>query len=535
MLVYFLGFLGGIALFMYGMQLMGDGLQKAAGAKLQKILEAMTGVLAMGILLGAVVTAVLQASGATTVMTVGLVNAGLLTLKQGFGIIMGANVGTTMTAQLIAFKLSNYITVLIFIGFLMQLLAKRARGKYFGQVILGFGILMLGMDMMGRAVMPLRAYPGFVDFIGHFSSNPLLGIFIGTVMTVLIQSSSATIGILIAMAGQGLIPLEGAIPVLLGDNIGTCITAVLASLRANLTAKRVAVAHVMFNIIVSIIFVVFMKWFIEIVLLVSPAGDIARQIANAHSAFNIINTLLFMPFVDPFIRLIQRLVPGDAEGISLRPVYLDKAMLNTPSIALSLAVKEVVRMGNQAREDVRLAMEAIQSYDTEKIKYVLEHEPVVDSLEREITDYLTDMSTSQLDASLSVRHTGLLHAINDIERIGDHGETLAKKARRIFEDEVHFSPEAQEELAQLSEMVLRASGRALEALEKNDKTIADDAVRLCREVKQYQKEIRKSHIVRLNEHICEPVAGFVMLELLINMKRVSDHSKNIAQLVQGTF
>ncbi len=535
MLVYFLGFLGGIALFMYGMQLMGDGLQKAAGAKLQKILEAMTGVLAMGILLGAVVTAVLQASGATTVMTVGLVNAGLLTLKQGFGIIMGANVGTTMTAQLIAFKLSNYITVLIFIGFLMQLLAKRARGKYLGQVILGFGILMLGMDMMGKAVMPLRAYPGFVDFIGHFSSNPLLGIFIGTVMTVLIQSSSATIGILIAMAGQGLIPLEGAIPVLLGDNIGTCITAVLASLRANLTARRVAVAHVMFNVIGSIIFVLFMHWFIKIVMLVSPAGDIARQIANAHSAFNIINTLLFMPFVDPFIKLIQRLVPGDAEGISLRPVYLDKSMLNTPSIGLSLAVKEVVRMGNQAREDVRLGMEAIQSFDAEKIKYVLEHEPVVDSLEREITDYLTEMSTSQLDASLSIRHTGLLHAINDIERIGDHGETLAKKARKIFEDNVHFSPEAQEELAQLSEMVLRASGRALEALEKNDKAIAEDAVRLCREVKQYQKLIRKNHIVRLNEHICEPVAGFVMLELLINMKRVSDHSKNIAQLVQGTF
>ena len=535
MLVYFLGFLGGIALFMYGMQLMGDGLQKAAGAKLQKILEAMTGVLAMGILLGAVVTAVLQASGATTVMTVGLVNAGLLTLKQGFGIIMGANVGTTMTAQLIAFKLSNYITVLLFVGFLMQLLAKRARGKYLGQVILGFGILMLGMDMMGKAVLPLRNYPGFVDFIGNFSSNPLLGIGIGTVMTVLIQSSSATIGILIAMASQGLIPLEGAIPVLLGDNIGTCITAVLASLRANLTARRVAVAHVMFNVIGSIIFVVFMQWFIQIVMIVSPEGDIARQIANAHSAFNIINTLLFMPFVDPFIKLIQRIVPGDAEGISLRPVYLDKAMLHTPSIGLSLAVKEVVRMGNQAREDVRLGMEAIQSFDAEKVKYVLEHEPVVDSLEREITDYLTEMSTSQLDASLSIRHTGLLHAINDIERIGDHGETLAKKARRMFEDDVHFSPKAQEELAQLSEMVLQASGRALEALEKNDKAIAADAVRLCREVKQYQKEIRKNHITRLNEHVCEPVAGFVMLELLINMKRVSDHSKNIAQLVQGTF
>ena len=286
MLAYFLAFLGGIALFMYGMQLMGDGLQKAAGAKLQKILEAMTGVLAMGILLGAVVTAVLQASGATTVMTVGLVNAGLLTLKQGFGIIMGANIGTTMTAQLIAFKLSDYITILIFIGFLMQLLARKSRTKYLGQVMLGFGILMLGMDMMGKAVMPLRNYPGFVHFIEVFSSNPLLGIGIGMIMTVLIQSSSATIGILIAMAGQGLIPLEGAIPVLLGDNIGTCITAVLASLRANLTAKRVAAAHVMFNVIGSIIFVVFMQFFIKFVLLVSPDGDIARQIDCARQGRN---------------------------------------------------------------------------------------------------------------------------------------------------------------------------------------------------------------------------------------------------------
>lgn len=535
MLAYFLAFLGGIALFMYGMQLMGDGLQKAAGAKLQKILEAMTGVLAMGILLGAVVTAVLQASGATTVMTVGLVNAGLLTLKQGFGIIMGANIGTTMTAQLIAFKLSDYITILIFIGFLMQLLARKSRTKYLGQVMLGFGILMLGMDMMGKAVMPLRNYPGFVHFIEVFSSNPLLGIGIGMIMTVLIQSSSATIGILIAMAGQGLIPLEGAIPVLLGDNIGTCITAVLASLRANLTAKRVAAAHVMFNVIGSIIFVVFMPFFIKFVLLVSPDGDIARQIANAHSAFNILNTLLFMPFVNPFIKLVEKIVPGKAEIISMRPVYLDKNMLNTPSIAISLAVKEVVRMGELARKDVRLGMEAIQSFDADKVKYVLEHEPVVDALERDITDYLTQMSSSEMSESLTTRHTGLLHACTDIERIGDHGETLAKRARKLVEEDVVFSDEAKAELLQLSEMVLRASGRSLEALEKNDKVIAEEAVRLCREVKQYQKEIRKNHITRLNEHICNPTAGFVMMELLINMKRVSDHSKNIAQLVQGTF
>lgn len=535
MMAYFLGFLGGIALFMYGMQLMGEGLQKAAGAKLQKILEAMTGVLIFGVLLGAGVTAVLQSSSATTVMTVGLVNAGLLTLKSAFGIVMGANIGTTMTAQLIAFKLTTYVPLILFIGFFMNIISKRARNKYLGQVLLGFGILMLGMDIMGKAVMPLRSYPGFTDFIQNFAEYPLLGVGVGLVMTVLIQSSSATIGILIAMASQGLINLEGAIPVLLGDNIGTCITAILAAARANITAKRVALAHVMFNLIGTIVFVTFMPLFMKLVLTISPEGDIARQIANAHTAFNVINTMLFLPFATPYIKFIEKLLPGSTESVSLRPVYLDKAMLQTPSIAMSLAVKEVVRMGNQARDNVRVAMESIQGFDEEKLKYVLEHEPVVDALERDITDYLTEMGEQDLGEVLATRHTGLLHACNDIERIGDHGETLAKKSRMIFEDNVHFSDEAKAELLKLSEMVLVASGRALEALEKNDKEIATDAVRLCREVKAYQKEIRKNHIARLNEKRCEPVAGFVMLELLINMKRVSDHSKNISQIVQGTF
>lgn len=535
MTVYLFTFLGGIALFLYGMQLMGDGLQKAAGARLQKVLETMTGVLALGVFLGAIVTAVLQSSSATTVMTIGLVNAGLLTLKQAFGVVMGANIGTTMTAQLIAFKLTDYITVMLFIGFMIQLLAKRRRGKYIGQVVLGFGVLMLGMEMMGDAVMPLRSYQGFTDFISNFSHNPLLGVGVGMVMTMLIQSSSATIGILIAMASQGLIGLEGAIPVLLGDNIGTCITAVLASLRANTTAKRVALAHVMFNTVGTVIFVTFMGLFVKLVLTVSPEGDIARQIANAHTAFNCINTLLFMPFAGKFVQFIEKMLPEKGEIISRRPVYLDKSMLQTPSIAMSLAVKEVVRMGNLSRKNMGMAIDSINKFDETKVKYVLEHEPVVDALETDITCYLTEMSESQMSEDLSARHTGLLHACNDIERIGDHAETLAKKSRMIFEDEVKFSDEAKEELRILGEKVMLASGRALEALEKNDKQIAAEAITLCREVKAYQKVVRKNHIVRLNEKRCDPVAGFVMLELLINMKRVSDHSKNISQLVQGTF
>lgn len=534
-MVYFFGFLGGLALFLYGMQLMGDGLQRAAGEKLQKILEALTGVLIVGVALGAAVTAVLQSSSATTVMTVGLVNAGLMTLKQAFGIVMGANIGTTITAQLIAFKLTDYVTLILAIGFAMQLLAKRRRGKYLGQVLLGFGILMLGMSMMGQSVLPLREYQGFVDFIGKFSHNPILGIGVGIVMTVLIQSSSATIGILIAMASQGLIPLKGAIPVLLGDNIGTCITAIMAAWRANVTAKRVALAHVLFNLIGSILFVTFMGLFIKLVLAVSPAHDIARQIANAHTAFNIINTLIFLPFAAPFIKLVERLLPGSDGVISRKPIYLDVNMLKTPSIAMTLAGKEVVRMGTMARHNVELSIAAMEDMDSRKIAYVLEHEPVIDALEEEVTKYLTQMSETQMSRELSARHTGLLHACNDIERIGDHGETLAKKVRMIYEDNVKFSDEAKAELHTLGQMVLEASGKALEALEKDDKKLAEEAWALCRQVKQYQKEIRKNHIVRLNEKRCDPVAGFVMLELLINMKRVSDHSKNISQLVLGIF
>ena len=279
-LLQFFLFLGGISLFLYGMQLMGDGLQAAAGSKLQRILGALTKRTIYGVALGAGVTSILQSSSATTVMTVGLVNAGLMNLQQAFGIVMGANIGTTITAQLIAFKLTDYITLLLAIGFLIRTVAKK--------VLMGFGILMLGMAMMSNSVAPLRHNTAVVEFIGRFSTHPILGLLVGLCMTVVIQSSSATVGILMAMAGQGLIPLEGAVPVLLGDNIGTCITAVLATLQANINAKRVALSHVLFNLIGSIIAIALLSQFLALVLKISPAGNISRQIANAHTVFNVV-------------------------------------------------------------------------------------------------------------------------------------------------------------------------------------------------------------------------------------------------------
>ncbi|MFA7067874.1 MAG: Na/Pi cotransporter family protein [Acidaminococcaceae bacterium] len=535
MLLYFFAFLGGLALFLYGMQLMGEGLQQAAGARLQKILEALTGFTILGVALGAGVTAVLQSSSATTVMTVGLVNAGLLTLKQAFGIVMGANIGTTITAQLIAFKLTDYITLILAIGFVLQAFCVRRKIKYFGQVLLGFGILMLGMSMMGSAVTPLRNYAGFVSFIQTFAVHPILGLGVGIVMTLLIQSSSATIGILIAMASQGLIPLEGAIPVLLGDNIGTCITAIMATLRANINAKRVALAHVLFNLIGSLIFLVFMDYFMKFVLAISPENNIARQIANAHTVFNVINTLIFLPFAGKFTDFIQVLMPGNSEEIPCKPQFINEDMLGTPAIAMRLATKEVVHMGNMAKTNIEKAFASIDDFDSHKIAYVLEHEPAIDILEEDITRYLTKMSEKQMGEEMSARHTGLLHACNDIERIGDHAETIAKKVRNMHEDSITFSPAAQQELQQLRALVLEACTKSLAALENDDRTMAQEAVNITHQVKLKQKEIRKNHVTRLNEKICDPLSGFVMLELLINMKRVSDHSKNISQLVLGEF
>lgn len=535
MIIYFFAFLGGLALFLYGMELMGDGLQEAAGERLQKILGSLTGVPVMGVLLGTIVTATLQSSSATTVMSVGLVNAGLMTLKQAFSVVMGANIGTTVTAQLIAFKLTDYFTVIIFVGLMLHIFAKHKRGKFLGQVLLGFGLLMLGMKMMGDAVLPLRDSPVFVDFIARFADHPLLAVGVGLGMTLIIQSSAATIGILMAMAGQGLIPLEGAIPVLLGDNIGTCITAILAAARTNTSARQVALSHVLFNFFGCIIVIIFMGLFIKVVLFISPAGDIARQIANAHSAFNIINTLIFLPLITPFTRLVERLLPDKGDRVSVKPLYLDDNMLDTPSIALVLAEKEVTRMGQQALKNLEASLDALRQYDEEKVNYVSKHEGIIDNLNQSITLYLTRISERGLSQALSAKHTALMHACIDLERIGDHAQTLAKRSRKIYEENITFSEEAKAEMIRLGQLTLDALKISLDSFSQNDPKLAQQGWSGCRAVKTAQKEMRKNHIIRLNTGSCRPGNGMVFLEILINMKRVSDHSKNISQMVLGIF
>ena len=521
------------------MELLGGGLQQAAGARLQKVLQSLTGVPVMGVLLGALVAATLQSSAATTVMSVGLVNAGVMTLKQAFSVVMGANIGTTFTAQLIAFKLTDYFTVMIFVGAMTRVLAKRKKGQFIGQILLGFGLLMLGMKVLSAAASPLRSSPVFVEFVSRFADNPALGVIVGIIFTIMVQSSAATVGILMAMAGQGLLPLEGAIPVLLGDNIGTCLTAIVAASRSNTSAKQVALSHVLFNSFGCVIFLAFLPLFVKVVLAISPAGDIARQIANSHSAFNVLNTLIFLPLITPFTHLIEKLLPDKGDKISVKPLYLNDAMLATPSIAIVLAEKEVIRMGEVARKNMHAAVESLVKYDPAKVQYVLEHEPIVDKLNEEITRYLTHISEKGLGSSLSAKHMALMHACIDLERIGDHAQTLVKRSRKIFEEKIVISPEAQQEIAEIGKLMEHSLEVSMESFAKNDPKLAEEAWSVCRQVKAAQKEMRKNHIRRLNEGTCHPDSGLVFLEILINMKRTSDHAINhvvtdaeIAQLVE---
>jgi len=525
--------LGGLALFIYGMRTMGEGLQKVAGDRLRKFLEALTSIPIMGVLAGTIVTAIIQSSSATTVMVVGFVNAGLMTLRQAIGVIMGANIGTTMTAQLIAFKLDKFTMPIIAVGFALYFISKSKRYRYMGQVILGFGVLFLGLNIMSEAMSPLREYEGFMNFVADFGCYPLIGVMVGLFMTVMIQSSSATIGMLIAVASQGLIPLDAAIPVLFGDNIGTCITAVLASIGTSLTARRAALAHVFFNVFGTIIFLIFLPLFKDFVLYISPDNDIARQIANAHTSFNVLNTMVFLPLIGALEKAVCLAAPGEEKQIQRGPIYLDERVLTSPSIALSLASKEIIRMGKISKDNLEKAVKSFINKDYKLIKYVYDMEEVIDELEKEITFYLAKISQNSMTPSQSEKHGGLLHAVNDFERVGDHAENIADLAKKRIEENLPFSEQAINELENMHSYVLETLNLCIPTLEREDRKLAEKIVEREHQIDLMEKKLRKNHIERLNAGLCYPASGVVFLDVLSNLERVGDHSHNIAQVILG--
>lgn len=526
------GLIGGLGLFVYGMKLMGDGLQKAAGEKLKRILEVLTTNRILGILVGAGVTSIIQSSSATTVMTVGFVNAGLMTLAQAAGVIMGANIGTTMTAQLIAFKLSDVAPLILGIGAAMVLFAKKKKTRDIGEIVLGFGILFVGMNLMETSMSPLREVLWFKNLILTLGDHPMMGVLVGLAMTATVQSSSATIGILMALAANNGIPLNVALPILFGDNIGTCATALLASIGTTKNARRAALIHLSFNAIGTIIFMLAMPAVLKVIPMLG--GNMERQIANSHTLFNLTNTIVQAPFIAFLVKFVKWVIPGDDKKDDVMAlVYLDNRLIETPSVAVGQVIKEITRMGKLASENINQSLKCFMNFDEKLVASGAEKEELINFLEREITSYMVRLSNTALSETQSKTITSLFHVVNDMERIGDHADNLFELSQYKQEKSLPFSEEALKEINTMYETVSDAVNTAIQALENSDFSMAQNVLQIEEKIDAMEKQLRSEHIDRLNKGICYPASGTIFLDIISNLERVGDHSNNIAEMVLG--
>jgi phosphate:Na+ symporter len=524
---------GGLGLFLYGMKMMGDGLEQAAGSRLKRLLEILTENRLMGLLVGAIVTAIIQSSSATTVMVVGFVNAGIMTLGQAVGVIMGANIGTTMTAFLISLNLTDIAPIIVFIGVGLVFFSKRKTVMSIGEILVGFGILFIGMGFMSDAMKPLRSNEGFQRILISMS-HPILGVLAGTIMTVILQSSSASVGILQALAAQGLIGLDSSLPILFGMNIGTCITAILASIGTSVNAKRTAFMHLSIKVIGTSIFMLAIALgvpFVDLILRISPSNPMS-QIANAHIAFNVITAAILLPFGNSIVSLSKKVLHGmngkpDERGL----IYLDKHILETPPIAIAQILKEVNRMADLAVENVRLAMDAFFQREQAIIDEVYKKEEIINFLNQEITHYLVMCNGLGLPESDLHVISGLYHVVNDIERIGDHAENLTEYAEYSIENNLTFSDIAIDDLNEMYQKVMEMLDDTVHALKERDHELAELVMKEEEVIDILKDRLRKSHIERLNAQLCSANAGVIFLDIVTNFERIADHATNVAQSV----
>lgn len=529
MITIIIQLLGGLGLFLYGMKLMGDGLENAAGEGLKSILEKVTSNRLIGVLVGAAVTAVIQSSSATTVMVVGFVNAGLMNLSQALGIIMGANIGTTITAQLVAFKLDDIAPIFVFLGAVFVMVAKAKKRREIGNIILGFGILFTGMGAMSTALAPISASPLFTQVIIAIGDNWFIGIVAGLALTALIQSSSATTGILIALASTGSIDINVALPILFGCNIGTCVTAILASIGTNKTAHKAALLHLMFNVIGTVIFIPFLGILGDFVQ--STSSDISRQIANAHTVFNVINTLVLLPFGGYMVKFANKVIPCEDVVEKVGPKYIDDILLETPVIAAGQVIKETIRMANKAKRNVELSMKAFVDNDEALMHKVYENEKIINILEESITTYLVKLSKCQLSDKEKGIVASTFHIVTDIERIGDHAENIVDLAVEKSNRKLKYSNDAIDELYAIYDTVINSLDIAIDSYSTRDVDKAKTIVEVENKINYYQKNYREKHIQRLYDGKCNAFAGAIFLDLITDLERIGDHSTNIAESV----
>ncbi len=535
--------LGGLGIFIYGMKIMSEGLQNTAGDRLRNGLEKVTKNRFMGLAVGTGITAVIQSSSATTVMVVGLVNAGMMTIVQATPVLMGASIGTTVTAQIAALKLTKIAPIILFIGVMVMMLGKKRAAKRVGEALAGFGILFMGLTIMGDAVKPLGEIQAVRDFIVNFQS-PLIGILFGTIFTAIIQSSSATMGILLAMAGEGLVTLDSSIYLIMGLNIGTCITAILASIGTSRTAKRTAMVHLMFNVTGVVIFFILVRvlpvvqWVKDITAAmypkdILPTDLVTSELANFHTIFNVVTALILIGAPQVLIKIAEFMVPGKDDGVPQKKLnYITGAsIIDTPSLALTQAIKEVKDMADLALANFNMSLKAFFEKDEASIAKVLEQEKIVNFYNHELTAFLAKLSAEELVANDSLLIADLFHVITDLERISDHAENIVEYAEVRIEENVEITDIANLELTAMRNNVTEALEKAILAFENADRSAAAEVIEIEKLVDKQEIEYKDNHITRLTKGQCSPKASMIFTDLITNLERVADHSTNIAYKV----
>ena len=541
-------FIGGLGMFLYGMNIMADGMQKTAGSKMSQFLGMLTNNRLMAVLLGALITAIIQSSGATTVMVVGFVSAGVLNLTQAVGVIMGANIGTTITAWIVSmnqlgdafavFQPAFFAPLLIGIGAIFMLFGKKQRMKTAGEILVGLGLLFIGLDFMSSSISPYTDAPVFSEAFRLLGSNPLLGMIIGALVTALLQSSSASVGILQTLAMNGVVTTNAAIFITLGQNIGSCVTAMISSIGGSRTAKRAAVIHLTFNVMGAVIFGVISFILFSLHPVLAAHNITSVQISIFHTIFNLTNTALLFPFANQLVKLSGVFVPEDKKEPAVTDEesetmkHLDERIFESPAFAVETAAMEVVHMGQITMENVRRAMDAVLTKNANEVEDVYKTEQTINNMEKMLTEYLVKVNNLSLTERQKLIVNDLFYSINDIERVGDHAENLAEQAEYMVQHNISFSETGESDLHIICETAFKSFQHSIEARRKGD---MDDVRKVSQyedEVDTLEEELREKHIERLSAGKCDPSAGVVFLDLISNLERISDHAYNLAGYVK---
>lgn len=529
-------FIGGLGIFLLGIKFMGDGLQKTAGDRLRDILDKFTSNPILGILAGIIVTILIQSSSGTTVLTVGLVNAGFMTLRQAIGVIMGANIGTTVTAFIIGLDIGEYSLPILAVGCFLLFFFKNQKINNIGQTIFGFGALFYGLGLMSNGMAPLRSLDAFHELTLSMSEEPIMGVVVGTIFTMIVQSSSATIGILQGLYSEGAIKLVAAIPVLLGDNLGTTITAILAAIGATVTAKRAAFTHVIFNLIGATVFLFILPIFTNFVAFLQRVFNLNPEmtLAFAHGSFNITNTLIQVPFIAVLAWIVTKLIPGEDTTIEYTPKHLDTRLIQQSSpLALEQAKLEVIRMGEYAYKGLEETNLYLITKQQKHAETAIQIEGALNNLDREITKYLISISSGTMSEIESQKHTALMDSVRDIERIGDHFENIIELIEYKISNKVFLTEQAREDLNDMFDLVILTVKQAVKGLEQMDREESLAVVQKEDQIDELERKYRKKHIIRMNEGLCNPSAGIIFVDIISNLERIGDHAVNIAEEVLG--